>query len=660
MEFGTIDVILSIFLAVMVAYAAKLFNKAESPSSPAKKPAHLVNGAKSTQSTTAIDKDEVPTILFLFGSESGTAENFAFDVAEEAPIYGFKSRVLSLDEFSPHEFENEKFIVYIAATHGEGEPCSNSQTFWDEWVTKDAEERDSNELSHLTYSVFGLGNRQYRHFNAVAKRIDQEMALAKAERLIPCQLGDDDGTMEEDMDKWRSDFWAAARIRFLSADAASVDLASQPAFNATYDVTIYPQQSDHVKGYVSGLEKVARYFNDPVKEHRTGIVTVTKAVELRQAKDDCLESTAHVELSLADTKLTYRTADNLGVHPRNDYKTAGKLAKRCGVDMKTIFSAKGSNANRRVPMPNPCSVEDAFLYFLDIHSIPKHKFASIFATYAKDEKEKAKLSYFANDSKGKEEFHNARYNWGDLLEAFPSIDVPFAHLLEMIPRLQPRYYTISSSSKTDPKTVSVTVTRLFSTKPHNGQEFKGVASDFLCNSIDDTNNHKMVVFVRQSLFRLPHRAGTPIIMIGPGTGLAPFRGFVREFSTRAKEHKFGDTVLFFGCRHPEKDYIYREELEKAKEDGLLTDLCVAYSRVPGQPKVYVQQLVKQQAERMWDLIEKGAYIYVCGGTAMGRDVLDVFRNLVSQYGKYSPSDAEIFVDKLIRQNRYVQELWSAN
>ena len=660
MEFGTIDIILTILLAGALAYAAQLFNKSEPASGPSKLKTAGADNKKSTTATSANTKGEVPTILFLFGSESGTAENFAYDVAEEAPVYGFQSKVLSLDEFDLQGFETETFIVYIVATHGEGEPCSNSQSFWDEWVTKDAEERDFNELNHVTYSVFGLGNRQYRHFNAIAKRIDAEMQVSKAEPLLPAQYGDDDGTMEEDMDKWRSDFWAAARIRFLSADAAALDLASQPAFNSTYDVTIYPQASEHVKNYTAGLDKVARYFNDPVKEHRTGIVTVTKAVELRAAKDDALESTAHLDLDISQTKLSYRTADNLGVHPRNDFKTAGKLAHRLNVDMKTIFSAKTSNQNRRVPMPNPCSVEDAFLYFLDIHSIPKHKFASIFATYAKNDQERDRLLFYANDTKGKDEFQQLRYNWGDLLEAFPSVDVPFAHLLEMMPRLQPRYYTISSSSKVDPKTISVTVSRLFGTKPHNKAEFRGVASDFLCNAIDDKNNQKMVVFVKQSLFRLPHRAGTPIIMIGPGTGLAPFRGFVREFYTRSAEHKFGDTVLFYGCRSPEKDYIYKDELEKAKEDGILTDLCIAYSRVPGQPKVYVQQLVEQQAERMWSLIEKGAYIYVCGGTSMGRDILNVFRQLVSKYGGYSPTDAEIFVDKLIRVNRYVQELWSAS
>eukprot|EP00461_Guttulinopsis_vulgaris_P004714 UN04716 len=221
------------------------------------------------------------------------------------------------------------------------------------------------------------------------------MEIAGAERLLPLALGDDDGTMEEDMDKFKTEFWHAARVRFL-ADAAAVDVGA-PTFNATYDVTIYPEQSQHVKDYVGGLDRVARYFNDPLKEHRTGIVTVTKAVELRQQLVDPRESTAHIELSLEGTKLTYRTADNLGVHPRNDYKTAGTLAKRLGIDMKTIFAvkaAKDSNSNRRVPMPSPCSVEDAFLYFLDIQSIPKHKFASIFATYAKDRKGKDKVIIF--------------------------------------------------------------------------------------------------------------------------------------------------------------------------------------------------------------------------------------------------------------------------
>lgn len=661
MDFGTVDIILTILLAVAVVYAMQLFNRDQPPSQKATKPAALTGSKTAAANTTAASAKQdgpVPTILFLFGSESGTAENFATDLAEEAPVYGFKSRVLALDDFSPLDFEQEQFVVFIVATHGEGEPCSNSQQFWEEWVTKEHGEREANQLSNITFAVFGCGNRQYRHFNAIAKRVDKEMEICQAERLLPLALGDDDGTMEEDMDKFKTEFWAASRVRFL-AGAADIDVGA-PSFNATYDVTIYPNQSEAAKGYVGGLERVQRFFNDPAKEHLTGVINVAEAKELRTATDDKRESTAHVEFSLEGTKLTYRTADNLGIHPRNDFKIAGTLAKRVGMDMKTVFAAKtqkGATANRRVPFPSPCSVEDCFLYFLDIQSIPKHKFTSIFATYAKDEKEKAKLLHFAQDAAGKEEFHKLRYNWLDLLCAFPSVDVPFSHLVEMIPRLQPRSYTIASSAKVQPKKVAITVTRYFGTKPHNQEDFKGVASEWLCNSINDSNNNKVVAFVKGSLFRLPYRAGTPIIMIGPGTGLAPFRGFVQEFRTRTGDHKFGETILFFGCRDPAKDYIYREELEQAKADGVLTDLFTAFSRVPGQPKTYVQQMVAEQGERLWKLIDKGAYIYVCGGTSMGRDVLTTFHNIVSKYGNYTAEQAETYVDKLIRQNRYAQELY---
>ena len=168
------------------------------------------------------------------------------------------------------------------------------------------------------------------------------------------------------------------------------------------------------------------------------------------------------------------------------------LATRLGVDMKTVFSVKTSNSNRRIPIPNPCSVEDALLYFLDIQSTPKHKFASILSVYADDKTEKAKLLWFAETNEGKEEYHRLRYNWCDLLEAFPSIDVPFSHFIEMLPRLQPRFYTISSSSKKTPKLASLTVTRLFGVKPHNNQPFKGACSDYLCNAIDDKNNKKFI------------------------------------------------------------------------------------------------------------------------------------------------------------------------
>jgi NADPH-ferrihemoprotein reductase len=658
MAFAVLDVILALGVGIALVVAFKLFGTSSAAPSAVQKPKSIAvtssNSNSTSSSAAAVSKADKQAITIVFGSQSGTAENFAHDLAEEGRTQGFNARCLDLEEFEPTQLTNESVVIFVVATFGEGEPTDNAAGFW-EYIND--KERDPSDMSHLTFAVFALGNRQYRHFCAVGKKIDTEMSAMGGERLLPLGLGDDDGTLEEDFESWRAALWAAARVKYMASSAQGATATA--AFTSTLDVTYFPADSAQLKSYVGGLAKVQKFFHEPAKEHATAIVTVTASRELR-AVAGAAESTVHLELDLEPTKLTYRTADNAGVHPRNDFKMAGRLAKRLGVDMTTLFAVR-SKSSRKLHVPSPCTVEDALLYFIDINSCPRGKFPAIFATYTTDAKEKARLEHFASEA-GKDDFHKERYNWLEFLEAFPGVDVPFAHFLEMCPRLQPRYYTIASSAKVQPKTMALTVSRLVKDKPH-GREHHGVCSALLCDSASDNSvaraaAQQLVVYVRQSSFRLPVRGGTPIIMVGPGTGIAPFRGFIQEFATRKEEHRFGDTVLYFGCRHEAKDYIYREELEAAKAAGVLTELNLAFSR-DGAEKVYVQDLIKRNAKRTWELIAAGAYIYVCGATGMGRDVYDTMVNICVEHGNMTPAAGATFVDKLQRTNRYVQELWSA-
>jgi len=659
MAFDFVDVLLALGVAVGIYVMINFLTKGKKAPAAATKPESLMksSSADASASASAGNKDGKTRILFLFGSQSGTAENYAYDLAEEGKQYGFDCEVMSLGDFNVDDLAVEKFIVFLAATFGEGEPTDDAAAFWRDYITKPNNERTPNELDHLLYSVFALGNRQYRHFCAVGRRIDTEMAVMKAERLLPVGLGDDDGTLAEDFENWRQAFWAAARLRFMGETTAANDITF---FQSQLDVTFFPRESEQATKYQGGLPRVARFFHDPAKDHKTMILPVVKSYELRQDTSD--GTTVHVEFSLSAENQSYRTAENLGVHPRNDYKLAGKLAKRMGLSFEDVF-AVSNKGTRKLTMPTPCSVGDLFLYFADINSLPRHKHAGILSAYAKDEKEKAKLLYFASDAQGKEEFNDLKYNWVELLEAFPSIDIPFAHLIELIPRLQPRYYTISSSSKVSPRQLAITVSRFTRPKP-NGREHIGTCSDYICKTKRDDEekkaeiDDKMVVFIRNSSFRLPLKAGTPIIMIGPGTGIAPFRGFIQEFRTRTGAARYGKTILYFGCRNASKDYIYREELEQAKAEGVLDELRVAFSR-DGPKKVYVQDLLRENGQETWELINNNAYIYVCGGTAMGRDIRQTIVDICVQYGGMTPAAADTYVDRMARQNRYVQELWSS-
>jgi len=228
-----------------------------------------------------------------------------------------------------------------------------------------------------------------------------------------------------------------------------------------------------------------------------------------------------------------------------------------------------------------------------------------------------------------------------------------------LPRIQPRYYTISSSSKASPARIAITVAVTVDKLPH-GREHKGLCSCYLQGLRE--NKDKVVVYIRPSTFRLPKQIATPVVMVGPGTGVAPFRGFLHDAWHLAKakkdDTKIGDWHLYFGCKSSKKDYIYQEEMEKAKKDGILSRLELAFSR-DTEEKVYVQHRLGTQSSELWEIIHtKRAHFYVCGGTAMGRDVRNAVIKIATEHGKLSADAAAKYVKDLQTKGRYIQELWS--
>mmetsp|Transcript_21213 Transcript_21213/g.27833 ORF Transcript_21213/g.27833 Transcript_21213/m.27833 type:complete len:264 (-) Transcript_21213:255-1046(-) len=259
---------------------------------------------------------------------------------------------------------------------------------------------------------------------------------------------------------------------------------------------------------------------------------------------------------------------------------------------------------------------------------------------------------------------------------FPSVSMPLPDFLALAPALQPRYYTISSSSTVYPKRIHITVS-VVGQKRKDGRIFKGVCTHYLKDLLPPANSNGKIhhddpkgkkgskewptvsAFVRPSTFRLPADASTPIILIGPGTGIAPMRALLQERAAQAeKGESIGPNILYFGCKYEKHDYIYRDELEKYLQDGNLTKLRLAFSR-DGKKKVYVQHHLAEDANEVWSYInDQNAYIYVCGGTSMGRDVLNALETIAQQKGKMSVDQAQGFVKQMQASGRLVQELWS--
>jgi len=245
----------------------------------------------------------------------------------------------------------------------------------------------------------------------------------------------------------------------------------------------------------------------------------------------------------------------------------------------------------------------------------------------------------------------------DLLEEHPACELPFHAYLEMLSLLAPRYYSISSSPSGDPARCSITVGVVEGPAASGRGTYRGVCSSYLAGRRTGETVHATVRETKAG-FRLPDDDSVPIIMIGPGTGLAPFRGFLQERAARkGRGAALGPAMLFFGCRHPDQDFLYADELKAFAADGI-AELCTAFSRADGQ-KIYVQHLLTLEKQKVWQLIEKGAIIFVCGdGSKMEPDVKAA---LVAIYRERTGSDAAAgarWIEELGAKNRYVLDVWA--
>jgi cytochrome P450 / NADPH-cytochrome P450 reductase len=373
-------------------------------------------------------------------------------------------------------------------------------------------------------------------------------------------------------------------------------------------------------------------------------------------------STRHIEVQLPPDAV-YRVGDHLSVVPRNDPTLVDAVARRFGfqpADQIRLQVAEGRRA--QLPVGDAVSVGRLLTEFVELQQLASRKQIQIMAEHTRCPVTRPKLAGLAGDDEAsatryRSDVLDRRKSVFDLLEEHPACELPFHIYLEMLSLLAPRYYSISSSPSVDAGRCSVTVGVVEAPASSGRGIYKGVCSNFLARRRAGDTIYATLRETKAG-FHMPADSSVPIIMIGPGTGLAPFRGFLQERAAlKAKGASLGPAMLFFGCRHPEQDYLYAEELKGYEANGI-TELHTAFSRGEG-PKTYVQDLIAAAKERVWALIEQGAVIYVCGdGSKMEPDVKAA---LVAIYRDHSGADAssgQRWIEELGANSRYVLDVWA--
>jgi sulfite reductase (NADPH) flavoprotein alpha-component len=539
-------------------------------------------------------------ITILVGSQSGNSQSLAEQAAAMATSRKLATVIKDMNQYKLPQLKTEKFVLIIVSTYGEGDPPDSAREIYDYLFSKRAP-----ELPDLQYAVLALGDSSYEFFCKTGADFDHRLEELGAKRLHP--RVDCDVDYESSAEHWI--------VQVLDKVAPQVT-ENDPAVNIVTSLTPQPKLSTYSRKHpfpAQLLENIVLNGRGAGKETR------------------------HYELSLQGSDLTYEPGDALGIYPTNATDTVEEL----------ISTLRFSADERIIIEDNSHTILEAFTQLFEITTLTRpmlQKYAALINN--------SDLSYLLNDA-GRNALND--YLSGrqliDLINDFPCANLDPQSFVDCLRKLPPRLYSIASSLKEYPDEVHLTVATV---RYHShGRQRQGVCSTFLADRIDE--NGQIPVYVEHNKnFKLPNDPSASIIMVGPGTGIAPFRAFIQE---RDVLEAPGKNWLFFGDQHFTTDFLYQTEWQHYLKSGLLTRMDVAFSR-DQQEKCYVQHRLLENSREIYAWLQEGAYFYVCGDEKnMAHDVDQALVKLIAKEGGLSHDAAKDYLRTLQKDKRYQRDVY---
>jgi sulfite reductase (NADPH) flavoprotein alpha-component len=548
-------------------------------------------------------------LLVLFGSQTGSAEGLSKKLAKEAEQRGFSPRVLPWNEYAKADLSACTLLVVITSTWGDGDAPDNAAGGL-AWLSSD----QAPDLSKLSYAVLGLGDRNYSDFCGAAKKFDARLAALGAKRLV--STGECDLDYEAVAKEWVAQLWASLP----SADSA-VTIGNPPAAVGTATTP------------VAEPSPAARLY------HRQNPFRTRLKANRPLNHPSSTKDTRHLEILLDHPELRYEAGDALGVMPSN-----------CPVLVEEFLASAGLLGDEPIEVPDlgKMPLHEALLRAFNITQPTRELLEQI----AKRTGNATLDGMLQPDRKPALDAWLHGRDIVDVLRSGEKIAWPAQDLVNGLRRLQPRLYSISSSPKAHPGEVHVTVGAV--RYEAHGRLKKGVASCWLADRVVPGQT-EVPVFVQTSHgFRLPSKTDVPVIMVGPGTGIAPFRAFLEERSVSGGS---GRNWLFFGDQRRAQDFLYEEQILGWQQSGVLTRLDLAFSRDQAE-KIYVQHRMLEAAGELWRWLEEGAHFYVCGDAKrMAKDVDEALHQVVQRVSGKTEDSAREYVAAMKSSKRYQRDVY---
>jgi len=539
------------------------------------------------------DTEPAQTITILYGSQTGNGRGVATELAAKARAQGYAVNLASMSDYKVRQLKQETLLLAVVSTHGEGEAPDDAIELHKFLASKRAP-----KLENLNYSVLALGDSSYEFFCQTGKDFDERLSKLGATSIQP--LVECDVDYESAAEQWQESVLEAVKPLIQTSGASVVSIAPSVA------------ESEYTK-----------------QKPYTAEILVSQKLTGRDSDRDV----RHVEIDLDESGLSYQVGDALGVWFTNAETLVDEVLTKLALDGDLPVTVGKDSLSLRQAL------------------VEKKELTQIYPGLVQGWASLSGNEELLNIVEDKELTRHFVLNnqLADLVANY-SVKITATQLLELLRPITPRLYSIASSQAEVESEVHLTVALV--EDDHEGATRFGGASQFLAQAEEGTT---VKVYVEpNNHFRLPENPETPVIMVGPGTGVAPFRAFMQERSAQGIE---GNSWLIFGNPHFEQDFLYQTEWQQYLKEGSLTRLDLAFSRDQAH-KVYVQHRIAEQGKELWQWLESGAHLYICGdGERMAKDVHQALLDVAVKFGAKTPDEAQAYFEALRSDKRYQKDVY---